>query len=567
MILSTGNEEISKWTSPRKSSRTSTIIPKTEELSEDSNSRQSFGEGNNGGGRGARRSLGVGERERRNSIQQETRPKRKSTGGIGNRGDGNASRTIVGGRSIGGGGGAGRDCSGEDTGGSRTRLGGTDLRNGGRGGSGGGRLDGEVENSLDNIKDHTSPTTRTKPTSQPIKEEKNLISVQESIKDYQKHLEQVKKANQERLAAMKAEEERKQAKKAEKEAKKRAKKLEIQEKKRLKRLEAESRKQALKMESESNDTTVDNSVSGEIESPAKEPEQQDVKKESEGVEMECEVKDEFLDEPMEDGEDTRDNLEDSNYVSDEFSKESSDTEVTINENSLYTKENDDVNDSNKDSKSSSDQENAKLDNLKKKRRGKFRLTTKTNKSKKFAVVQSDSYIKTINKAITDNSETSKPNEESNGTNEEEQSLVLRKTERERPLSKRLLQQKLLKTKLKEIGKKLLSECGKNEIQQTLDLRRLTRTNSQDQIINKSAESSTEELGSKENKENRSENDTNETIKPSETPDDPDEFLEECLYKDECSRKFCSYFSMMRHVAFFHRPERTAELMKLKLKNK
>ena len=95
-------------------------------------------------------------------------------------------------------------------------------------------MDGEVENSIDHIKDHASPTTRTKPTSQPIKEEKNLISVQESIKDYQKHLEQVKKANQERLAAMKAEEERKQAKKAEKEAKKRAKKLEIQEKKRLK---------------------------------------------------------------------------------------------------------------------------------------------------------------------------------------------------------------------------------------------------------------------------------------------------------------------------------------------
>ena len=146
--------------------------------------------------------------------------------------------------------------------------------------------------------------------------------------------------------------------------------------------------------------------------------------------------------------------------------------------------------------------------------------------------------------------------------------MLRKTERERPLSKRLLQKKLLKTKLKELGKKLLDECGKNEIQQTLNLRRLTRTNSTnsgEQITTKSGESSNEEHCNKENKENRSE-DSNGTTKPSdETPEDPDELLEECLYKDECTRKFCSYFSMMRHVAFFHRPERTAELMKLKLK--
>ena len=322
------------------------------------------------------------------------------------------------------------------------------------------------------------------------------------------------------------------------------------------------------MESESNDTTVDNSVSGEIESPAKEPEQQDVKKESEGVEMECEVRDEIY-EPMEEGEEIKDTPEDSNGISDHYSKESSDTEILVTpENSKDIKENDEVTDSTKeDSKSSSDQESNKIDNLKKskkKTRGKFRLTTKTNKSKKFAVVQSDSYIKTINKAITDNADTSKPNEDSNASNEEEQSLVLRKTERERPLSKRLLQKKLLKTKLKELGKKLLAECGKNEIKQTLDLRRLTRTNSADQIITKSGDSSNEEVCNKDNKENRSE-DSNGTTKPSETPDDPDELLEECLYKDECTRKFCSYFSMMRHVAFFHRPERTAELMKLKLK--
>ena len=564
-IIILGDEEISKWTSPRKSTRTSAILPKTEESSEDSNSRQSFGEGNDGGGRGTRRSIGVGERERRSSIQQESRPKRKSTGGIAIGGDRNATRAILGGGSLGGGR-TRRDSSGEDTGAnrrSRARLGRTNLRNGG----GGGGLDGEVEDSVDDNKDLNSPETCTKPSTLSIKEEKILPSVQESIKDYQTHLEQVKKANQERLKAQREEEERKQARKAEAAAKKRAKKLEIQERKRAKKLEAENRKLALKLESESNDTTLDNSVSEEPKNPIDDLKQEDDIKESVGIEMDCEVKDEIYD-PMEVGEESKDNLDESNYISDEFSKESSDTEVIINSEKC-TKDNDDFTDSNKDSKSSSDQENIRLDQLKKKRRGKFRLTTKTNKSKKFAVVQSDSYIKTINKAITDNAETSKPNEESKPDNEEEQSLVLRKTERERPLSKRLLQQKLLKTKLKEIGKKLLNECGKNEIQQTLDLRRLTRTSSQDsqekdKIINKCEEASNEDNCNKEDKENRSE-DTNQTAKTSETPDEPDELLEECLYKDECSRKFCSYFSMMRHVAFFHRPERTAELMKLKLK--
>ena len=37
--------------------------------------------------------------------------------------------------------------------------------------------------------------------------------------------------------------------------------------------------------------------------------------------------------------------------------------------------------------------------------------------------------------------------------------------------------------------------------------------------------------------------------------------EECIIEG-CSRKFLSYFSMMRHVAFHHRPARTARLMKL-----
>ena len=432
-------------------------------------------------------------------------------------------------------------------------------------------MDSEVENTEDCTQDLIAPEIRTKTSPQSVKQEKILVSVQESIKEYQKHLEKVKKANQVRLAELKAEEERKQARKAEIEAKKRAKKAEIEERKRLKRLEkleAESKKQALNLELESNTPEKDNVAPDVSESLEKDEEPQDKNKESDGVEMECEVRDEIY-EPMEEGEEIKDTPEDSNGISDHYSKESSDTEILVTpENSKDIKENDEVTDSTKeDSKSSSDQESNKIDNLKKskkKTRGKFRLTTKTNKSKKFAVVQSDSYIKTINKAITDNADTSKPNEDSNASNEEEQSLVLRKTERERPLSKRLLQKKLLKTKLKELGKKLLAECGKNEIKQTLDLRRLTRTNSADQIITKSGDSSNEEVCNKDNKENRSE-DSNGTTKPSETPDDPDELLEECLYKDECTRKFCSYFSMMRHVAFFHRPERTAELMKLKLK--
>jgi len=41
--------------------------------------------------------------------------------------------------------------------------------------------------------------------------------------------------------------------------------------------------------------------------------------------------------------------------------------------------------------------------------------------------------------------------------------------------------------------------------------------------------------------------------------DPEEELEKC---PDCERKFVSYFSMMRHIAFFHRPEKTASIMKL-----
>lgn len=54
--------------------------------------------------------------------------------------------------------------------------------------------------------------------------------------------------------------------------------------------------------------------------------------------------------------------------------------------------------------------------------------------------------------------------------------------------------------------------------------------------------------------------------PCDANTDPDEEREPCLYP-ECERKFLSYFSMMRHVAFFHRPVKTAKIMKLKVKKR
>ena len=50
--------------------------------------------------------------------------------------------------------------------------------------------------------------------------------------------------------------------------------------------------------------------------------------------------------------------------------------------------------------------------------------------------------------------------------------------------------------------------------------------------------------------------------PCEANADPSEEREPCI-ESGCDRKFISYFSMMRHVAFFHRPEKTAKIMKLK----
>jgi len=125
----------------------------------------------------------------------------------------------------------------------------------------------------------------------------------------------------------------------------------------------------------------------------------------------------------------------------------------------------------------------------------------------------------------------------------------------------------------------LQESGKNAVQQTVDLKRLTRSNG-DQITNittkfegtsnqavddnKENEGNIKAKGSDKSKEAGELSIIESSCSSSEVPES-DEMVEECLYKDECARKFCSYFSMMRHVAFFHRPERTAELMKLKLK--
>ena len=51
--------------------------------------------------------------------------------------------------------------------------------------------------------------------------------------------------------------------------------------------------------------------------------------------------------------------------------------------------------------------------------------------------------------------------------------------------------------------------------------------------------------------------------PCEATAAPDEEREPCL-EPECDRKFISYFSMMRHVAFFHRAGKTARIIRLKM---
>ena len=51
--------------------------------------------------------------------------------------------------------------------------------------------------------------------------------------------------------------------------------------------------------------------------------------------------------------------------------------------------------------------------------------------------------------------------------------------------------------------------------------------------------------------------------PCEATAAPEEEREPCLEPD-CDRKFISYFSMMRHVAFFHRAKKTATILRQKM---
>ena len=539
--LKLGTDEINKWTSPRKSARASgSNIPKTvkTEHFDETENGEVDGDECDRGGRGVRRSLGGGERR---STRQESSPKRKSLGPSTTNKGNSSTGTAVGGRSIGGGG-AGRNSTSENPGGDGAGLGRTDLRIGGGGRRGrGGGLDGEVEGpnltgqdlntikNMKNIKLHYAT------------QEKKLVSVQESIDAYQKHLIIIKKSNLERMAAMEAEEEKRQAKKGKSKKKK-----------------GKSNKQ--------------------IKVPPMPPKTIELEEEQKKVAaLECLVKDEVCD-AMEEGEEYEDVIGESKTNSILNSKESlgNDDGEDVLESSQSTKEKDEMTDSTKDSKSSSDDEHDSpkddpIKKIKKKPRGKFRLTTKTNKSKKFAVVQSDSFMKTFNKAIKDEVESSKISQDE--TPNEEQSLVLRKPERERPLSKRLLQKKLLRSKLKELGKKLLQEAKTDNDSLRKNLVSKTQTSlGADKIttkLNLKALVTIEDEENYKSEDNNGEDingDSSKTESPSETPaDEPDEIFEECLYKDECARKFCSYFSMMRHVAFFHRPERTAELMKLKLK--
>ena len=535
--LKLGTDEINKWTSPRKSARAPgsnlSKTVKTEHFDETEHG-EADGDECDRGGRGVRRSLGGGERR---STRQESSPKRKSLGSSTTNKGNSSTGTAVGGRSIGGGG-TGRNSTGEHPGGDGTGLGRTDLRIGGGGRRGrGGGLDGEVEGpkltgqdlntikNMKNIKLHYA------------EKEKNLVSVQESIDAYQKHLIIIKKSNLERMAAMDAEEEKRQAKKGKSKKKK-----------------------------------------GKSNKQTKPPKRLEVEEEQKKVAaLECLVKDEVCD-AMEEGEEYEDVVDESKTSPILNSKDSlgNDHNEDVLENSQSTKEKDEMTDSTKDSKSSSDEENDSpkddpIKKIKKKPRGKFRLTTKPNKSKKFAVVQSDSFMKTFNKAIKDEVESSKLPQDQ--TPNEEESLVLRKPERERPLSKRLLQKKLLRSKLKELGKKLLEEAKTDKGSLMKNLVSKTQTSlGADKIttkLNLKALVTIEDEENYKSEDNNGEDingDSSKTESPSETPaDEPDEIFEECLYKDECTRKFCSYFSMMRHVAFFHRPERTAELMKIKLK--
>ena len=444
----------------------------------------------------------------------------------------------MGGRGVGGGGGSGRNSTGENSGGDGAGLGRTDLRIGGGGRRGGSGLDGEVEGPKITDRDLNTIKNMKNIKLHYAEKEKKLVSVQESIDAYQKHLKIIKKSNIDRMAAMDAEEEKRQAKKGKSKKKKGKSNKQIKMPQKKLEIEEEEKKVAA---------------------------------------LECLVKDEVCD-AMEEGEEYEAVIDESKTVSILNSKDSlvNDDNEDVLESSQSTKEKDEMTDSTKDSKSSSDQENdsPKIDpmkKIKKKARGKFRLTTKTNKSKKFAVVQSDSFMKTFNKAIKDEVESSKiPQDE---TPNEEESLILRKTERERPLSKRLLQKKLLRSKLKELGKKLLEEAKTDQNSLRKNLVSKTQTSlGADKITTKLNLKALVNIEDEENYKSEDNNgedingDSSKTESPSGTPaDEPEEIFEECLYKDECARKFCSYFSMMRHVAFFHRPERTAELMKLKLK--
>ena len=398
-------------------------------------------------------------------------------------------------------------------------------------------MDGEVEGEIQSPGDHDSIETLTTNSKRSSKKEIKIVSVQESIDVYQRHLNRIKKVNIDKTNEAELKDENVQA----------------------------------------NTTKPKNKETSSAEAEKETASLLEMKNKEADVETECLVKDEVCDTIEEMEEEIEDSTQVSSVNPDITSKESSKTESEdASEKMLLAKDKEEAMDSTKDSKSSSDQENAKLDTLKKfkkKSRGKFRLTTKTNKSKKFAVVHSDSYIKTLNKARIDETESSKENNKQSAN--EEQSLVLRKTERERPLSKRLLQKKFLRNKLKEIGKQLLD--GKDQSNHGQITKKFSKPG-------RPSKATLEDLATKENgtvsqtdeSENSYEN-SNQSVEnvsksrkaessgsSSELPDS-DEMVEDCIYVDECTLKFCSYFSMMRHVAFFHRPERTAELMKLKLK--
>ncbi len=103
-----------------------------------------------------------------------------------------------------------------------------------------------------------------------------------------------------------------------------------------------------------------------------------------------------------------------------------------------------------------------------------------------------------------------------------------------------------------------SKSDEEEQKQTSEENSTNTTNTSDNEREEEAADDAEE--DKKEQEEKEEEEADIKKEPP-TPREPQELVEPCII-DGCERKFYSYFSMMRHVAFTHRPEKTMSLMKL-----